>query len=43
MSEVAGRVLPYGVVGQRGFFEKFTVKFDLKKEEIELKEHKRDV
>ncbi len=30
----------YGVVGQRGFFDIFTVKFDLLKEEIELKERK---
>lgn len=30
----------YGVVGQRGFFEHFIVKFDLLKEEIELKERK---
>lgn len=37
MPEVAGRVLPYGVVGQRGFFDKFIVKFDFLKEEIELK------
>lgn len=28
----------YGVVGQKGFFDKFIVKFDLEKEEIELKE-----
>ena len=27
----------YGVVGQRGFFDIFVVKFDLLKEEIELK------
>jgi hypothetical protein len=27
----------YGVVGQRGFFDLFIVKFDLAKEEIELK------
>lgn len=27
----------YGVVGQKGFFDKFVVKFDLSKEEIELK------
>ncbi|HCB35556.1 MAG: hypothetical protein A2W52_04085 [Candidatus Taylorbacteria bacterium RIFCSPHIGHO2_02_49_25] len=27
----------YGVVGQRGFFDKFIVKFDLLKEEVELK------
>lgn len=30
----------YGVVGQRGFFDTFIVKFDLLKEEIELKERK---
>lgn len=29
--------LGYGVVGQRGFFDLFVVKFDLVKEEIELK------
>lgn len=28
----------YGVVGQKGFFDIFVVKFDLAKEEIELKE-----
>ncbi len=28
----------YGIVGQKGFFNKFIVKFDLKKEEIEIKE-----
>ncbi len=27
----------YGIVGQKGFFEKFIVKFDLNKKEIELK------
>lgn len=32
--------LGYGVVGQRGFFDIFIVKFDLLKEEIELKERK---
>lgn len=37
MPEVAGRVMSYGVVGQRGFFENFIVKFDLLKEEVELK------
>ncbi len=29
--------LGYGVVGQRGFFDKYVVKFDFLKEEIELK------
>ena len=37
MPEVAGRVIPYGVVGQQGFFDLFVVKFDLIKEEVELK------
>lgn len=40
MPEVAGRIMPYGVVGQRGFFEKFIVKFDFLKEEVELKARK---
>ena len=40
MPDVAGRVIPYGIVGQKGFFENFIVKFDLKKEEIELKTRK---
>ena len=30
----------YGVVGQRGFFDLFIVKFNLQKEEIELIERK---
>ena len=36
ISKISG----YGVVGQRGFFDIFTVKFDLIKEEIELKDRK---
>lgn len=31
----------YGVVGQKGFFDLFVVKFDLQKEEVELIERKR--
>ena len=38
MPDVAGRVMPYGLVGQKGFFENFIVKFDLLKGEIELKQ-----
>ena len=38
MSNVAGRVMSYGLVGQRGFFDNFIVKFDLLKEEVELKQ-----
>lgn len=30
----------YGVVGQYGFFDKFVVRFDLSKKEIELKDKK---
>ena len=36
MPNVAG-IMDYGVVGQKGFFDIFVVKFDLLKEEIELK------
>ena len=31
----------FAILGQRGFFELFSVKFDFTKEEIELKEQKR--
>ena len=37
MLDVAGRVMPFGLVGQKGFFNNFIVKFDLLKEEVELK------
>ena len=37
MPNVAGRVMPHGVVGQRGFFEFFKVTFDRTAEEIDLK------
>ena len=37
MPDVAGRTMPYGLVGQKGFFENFIVKFDLLKEEVDLK------
>lgn len=30
----------FGILGQKGFFDAFAVKFDLKKEEIELREAK---
>lgn len=30
----------YGILGQKGFFELFVVKFDLVKEEVELKERR---
>src|SRR3989344_4311600 len=34
MPLVGTAIMPYGVVGQRGFFDIFVVKFDLLKEEI---------
>ena len=37
MPDVAGRVMPYGIVGQKGFFEFFKVIFDKNSEEIELR------
>jgi len=37
MSAVAGRVMSYCIVGQKGFFEFFVVKFDLKKGDVDLK------
>lgn len=37
MPSVSGHMMRYGLVGQRGFFDKFVVKFDLRKEEIELR------
>lgn len=33
-AEISGTI---GVLGQYGFFDKFTIKFDLKREEIEVK------
>jgi hypothetical protein len=40
MQGVSGNVMPYGLVGQKGFFDSFVVKFDLLKEEVELKERR---
>jgi len=37
MPSVAGHIMRHGLVGQKGFFEYFVIKFDLLKEEIELK------
>lgn len=37
MPNVAGNVVRYGLVGQKGFFENFIVRFDLLKEEVEIK------
>jgi len=41
MQNVAGHIMPYGIVGQKGFFDIFIVKFNLMKEEIELKERRK--
>ena len=40
MPNVAGNVMPYGLVGQVGFFDRFIVSFDLLKGEVQLKERK---
>jgi hypothetical protein len=37
MPDVAGRVMPYGIVGQKGFFEFFKIIFDRTGEDVELK------
>ncbi|OGI77089.1 hypothetical protein A3C57_02710 [Candidatus Nomurabacteria bacterium RIFCSPHIGHO2_02_FULL_33_12] len=37
MPNVSGRIMQYGLVGQNGFFDNFIIKFDLLKEEIDLK------
>ena len=37
MPSVSGHAMRHGIVGQKGFFDNFIVKFDLLKEEIELK------
>jgi hypothetical protein len=37
IEDAGNHIVPYGVVGQRGFFEHFKICFDRKKEEIELK------
>jgi hypothetical protein len=36
MPNVSGHIMQHGLVGQKGFFENFIVKFDLLKEEVEL-------
>lgn len=40
MHNLGGSIVSYGIVGQKGFFDAFTVKFDLSKEEIEFREKK---
>ena len=40
MPDIAGHVMSYGLVGQKGFFDHFVVKFDLLKGDIELKQRK---
>ena len=37
MPSVSGNVMQFGLVGQKGFFDLFIVKFDLLRSEIELK------
>jgi hypothetical protein len=38
MPNLGGSIVSYGIAGQKGFFDKFIVKFDYQKEEVELKE-----
>ncbi len=40
MPNVAGKIMQYGIVGQKGFFDIFVVKFDLLKKIVELKQRK---
>ncbi len=40
MPNLGGNIVSYGIVGQQGFFDKFIVRFDYIKEEVELKERK---
>ena len=40
MPSVMGGIVPYGFVGQKGFFDKFIIKFDLPKREVVLLEAK---
>lgn len=37
MPSVSGRTMPYGLIGQRGFFEFFKVTFDYQAKDIEIK------
>ena len=37
LPNVGGRTVPYGIVGQKGFFEFFKVLFDQQSDEIELR------
>jgi len=41
MPSVMGGIVPYGFVGQKGFFDKFIIKFDLPKREVVLVEAKK--
>ena len=40
MPHVAGSVMQYGIVGQKGFFDRFTISFDLLRGEVQLQERK---
>jgi hypothetical protein len=35
---LGGNIVSYGIVGQKGFFDKFIVRFDYTKGEVEIKE-----
>ncbi len=40
MPNLGGNIVSYGIVGQKGFFDRFIIKFDYIKGEVELKERK---
>ncbi|MFA6554026.1 MAG: retropepsin-like aspartic protease [Candidatus Paceibacterota bacterium] len=40
MPNLGGNIVSYGIVGQKGFFDKFIIKFDYAKGEVEIKEKK---
>ncbi|MFA6315110.1 MAG: aspartyl protease family protein [Candidatus Paceibacterota bacterium] len=40
MPNLGGSIVSYGIVGQKGFFDKFIIKFDYSKAEVEVKEKK---
>lgn len=36
MPNLGGNIVSYGIVGQKGFFDRFIIKFDYSKEEVEI-------
>ncbi len=40
MPNLGGNIVSYGIVGQKGFFDKFIIKFDYVNGEVEIKQKK---